>query len=65
MTTNVLNMKIESKIPDISGLVTTAVLNTKIVLVKNKIHDVNGLVTTVVLNTKIEEIENKFLMLLA
>ena len=45
--------------PDISGLVTTTLLNTKIGEVENKIPDTNGLVTTIVLNTKIGEVENK------
>ena len=34
----------DKKIPDVSGLLTTTVLNTKIIEVENKIHDVTGLV---------------------
>ena len=41
------------KIPAISGLVTTTVLNTKISEVENKIPDTKGLVTTIVLNEKL------------
>ena len=47
------------KIPDISRLVTAAVLNTKISEAKNKIPDTSSLVTTTVLNTKTGEVENK------
>ena len=47
------------KIPAISGLVTTTVLNTKISEVENKIPDTKGLVTTIVLNAKISEVEIK------
>ena len=49
----------KKKIPDISGLVTTVVLNTKIVVVENKIPGISGLMTTAVLYTKIGEAENK------
>ena len=41
------------KTPNISGLVTPTVLNTKIGDVKRKISDFNGLVTTTVFNRKI------------
>ena len=41
------------KIPDTIGLMTTAILNTKITQVKNKIPHTSSLVTTTVLNTKI------------
>ena len=47
------------KIPDISGLVTTTVFNTKISEAENKIPYVSGLVTSTVLNTKISKVENK------
>ena len=39
--------------PEVSGLVTTTVFNTKIGEVENKIPDTNGLVTTTILTTKI------------
>ena len=44
---------------DISGLVTTTVLNSKISEVKIKIPDTSSLVTSTVFNTKISEVENK------
>ena len=47
------------KIPDISGLVTTTVLNTKLIQVENKIPDASKLVITSVLNRKTGEVENK------
>ena len=47
------------KIPDVSGLVTTTVLNRKIGEVENKISDARDLATTTVLNTKVGEIETK------
>ena len=43
------NWDVEYKIPDISGLATTAVLNT----------NTRGLTTTAVLNIKFGELENK------
>ena len=55
----VKKMNILIKIPDVSGLVTTNVLNTKIGNVENKIPVFSGLVTITVLNTKIKEVENK------
>ena len=42
----------EDKIPGISGLMTTAVLNKKIGAVKNKKPDTSCIATTSVLNTK-------------
>ena len=51
--------KLIKKTPDISALVTTTVLNTKIGEVENNIPNFSGLVTTVILNTKIVDIENK------
>ena len=51
-------MDLNNKIPDVSGLVTTNVLNTKISEVENKIPDTSGAVATV-LNTLIIEAENK------
>ena len=47
------------KIADVSGLVTTTVLNTKISEVENKIPDTSSLVTKTVLNIKVGEVENK------
>ena len=49
----------KNKIPEISGLVTTAVLNTKIGQVENKIPNVTNLLNTTGLNTKVGEVENK------
>ena len=46
------------KIPDVNGLVTTTVLNTKI-NIENKIPDTGGLVSATVLNTKVELVKNK------
>ena len=40
------------KTPDTNGLVTTTVLNTKIIEVENKIPDPNILVATTVLNNR-------------
>ena len=53
------NRAVKNKIPDVSGLATATVLNTKIGEVENKIINANGLVTTLVLNTKIGEVKNK------
>ena len=50
------------KKPDVNGLVTTTVLNTKINS-ENKIPDTGDLVSTTVLNTKVELVKNKYLML--
>ena len=50
---------IDNKIPDVSGLKTTTVLNTKIVEVENKILGTSGLVTISILNTKNGEVENE------
>ena len=54
---------LENKIPDISGLVMTAVLNTKISKVKNKISDTSGLVTATFLNKKLGKFRAKYQML--
>ena len=43
---------VDKKIPDLSGLVTTTVFDTKISEVENKIRGTRGLVNTIVLNTK-------------
>ena len=53
---------VDKRTPDLSGLVTTTVHNTKNAEVTNNIPDTDGLVTTTVLNTKIGE-RIKFLML--
>ena len=53
----------DEKIPDVIGLLTITVRNTKVCEVENKMWDTIGylwlLVTTTVLNTKIRDIENK------
>ena len=52
----------DKKIPDVSGLLTTTVLNTKIIEVENKIHDVTGLVKKKTdYDAKISDIEGKYL----
>ena len=48
------------KIPEVSGLATTTVLNTKISEVDNKIPDLNGLVKKTNYDAKILEIEEKY-----
>ena len=50
------NGAVDVKIPDLSGLVTSTVLLTKIGDVEDKIPVVTGLVTATVLATKIKEI---------
>ena len=52
-------MEMLIKIPDISGLVTTTIFNSKISEVENKIPDTSSLVTTTICNTKIGEVRNK------
>ena len=47
------------KVPKVSGLVTTTLVDTKIGKVENKIPDTRALVNTAVLNTKHGEDENK------
>ena len=47
------------KIPDVSDLVTTTVMNTEISKGESKVPDISGLVTTNALNTKTGEAENK------
>ena len=49
------------KRPDISGLVTTTVLDTKIKEIWNKIPDLSGLVQKTDYDAKISEIEGKSL----
>ena len=51
--------KIENKIPYVTGLVTSATLNTKATEIENKIPDVTYLATKATLNTKATEKENK------
>ena len=48
---------VENKLPEISGLVTIAVLDTKNDEFENKIQDTSKLVNTTLLNTKIGEVE--------
>ena len=55
---------VENKIPDISGLVTTAALDTKIGEVENKIPDVSGLVTIAVTLKQQTLMENISLLLI-
>ena len=50
---------VDEKIPDVSGLVITTVLNAKIGEVENKIPDTGGLMTTTVLDTKTGDVYNK------
>ena len=53
------------KIPDTSGLVTTAISKTKISEVENKIQGKkSSLVTTIVLNTIIVKLKTKFPIML-
>ena len=50
---------VENEIPNVSGLVTISVFNTKIGEVENKITVVSNLVIINVLDTKIKEVEKK------
>ena len=50
---------VDKKIPEVSGVVTTTVLDTKIGEVENQIPDTGALVTTTVLDTKIGEVQKK------
>ena len=52
-------LKMLMKIPHVSGLVITTILNTKIAEAEKKILDSSGLVTTTVFKSKIVEVENK------
>ena len=52
------------KVSDVSGLVTTTILNTKTSEAEYKIMDNRSLLTTNVLTIKIGEVENKFLIML-
>ena len=52
--------KVENKIPDISGLVTITVLDTKIGEVESKISEISGLVKKIDYNAKISDIEEKY-----
>ena len=54
---------VETKIPDVSGLATTTVLNTKIGEVERKIPYTSGLATADVHNMKIVKLSTKFQML--
>ena len=55
---------VDEKIPDINGLVITAVLNSKIGVVKNKIPDVSDLVKKTDYDAKISDIERNISQLL-
>ena len=50
---------VDKKIPDVSGLVTTTILNTKFSKAEGKIPNTNGLVNTTAFNTKIGQVESK------
>ena len=50
---------VDKKIPEVTGLVTTTVLDTKIGEVEHQIPDTSALVTTTVLDTKIGEVQKK------
>ena len=50
---------VDEKMPDVSGLVITTVLNAKIGEVENKIPDTGGLMTITVLDTKTGDVYNK------
>ena len=52
-------MLIKKNKPDTSGLVTTAILDTKVSKVENKIPGTCGLVNTTVINKKIGDVENR------
>ena len=56
------NGKVENKIPDISGLATTAILNIIIGEIENQIPDTSELATTVLFNILVK-LRMKFLML--
>ena len=63
MTATVLNTKrgkVDNKIPDTSGWVTTTALNKKTVEVENKTPDFRGLVKKTDYNAKILDIETKY-----
>ena len=49
----------KKKKTDTSGLVTTAILNTKVSKVENKVPGTCGLVNTTVINKKIGDVENR------
>ena len=48
-----------SKIPNVTGLVTTVALNTNVTEIENKIRDITNLTTKAALHTKVTKIENK------
>ena len=52
---------VENKIPNVSGLATTAFPNTKIGEVKNKVFNVSSIVKKTVYEAKTSEIERKYL----
>ena len=49
------------RIPDVSGLVTTTFLNTKVKEFDNKIRDFSGLLTKTDYDAKISEIEARYI----
>ena len=51
--------QIENKAPDITGLMITAILNTKIDEVEKKLPGTSALAFAAVLNRRIYEVENK------
>ena len=62
---NLIHIDADKNVPDVNGLLTTTVLNTKIRTVEYKVSCVSGLVSTAVLNAKTVKVENKILMLVA
>ena len=52
---------VDKKISDMNGLVTTTILNTKIIKIENKIPNTSSLANTTILNTKINKVKNKIL----
>ena len=56
--------KLQNKIPDIKGLVTTIVLTTKTGEVESKVLDTSGLLFNTVLTTKIGKVKKRYLNML-
>ena len=54
------NGDVDKNLPGVIGLVTTAVLNTKIGETENKIPDLSGIVKKIDCSIKISDIETKF-----
>ena len=55
---------VTNKVPDVSGLLTTAVFDTKIREVENKTPNVSGIVKKTVLGAKISKIKDISLLLI-